>query len=283
MLTSIQNVQAVPANTFIYHRAADLADAQKVIQQQSQSTNVLLTQPRVPAPYPVATGLQLDLRNLNLNFIRSKSGLIEIGTSTTLQGLADAPLLKRGNNGIVATAALHCTHYGLRNLACAGGAAIAGDGPPDLQLAWLILDAQIHWDNGTVSTIGAHAPAGASFPIQISYTDTVTSAALHAVRRTPRDEAIVAVAAALQTQSNQVTHARIAISGVGNTPARCTAAEMALAGNALTAANIESAAAAAAATSGSRSDYRGSSAYRHAMASVLTHRALDALASNNHS
>ena len=267
------------ANTFLYHRAADLADAKKVIQQQSQGTHVLLTQPRVPAPYPVATGLQLDLRNLNLNFIRSKSGLVEIGASTTLQALADAPLLKTSNNGIVATAALHCTHYGLRNLACAGGAAIAGDGPPDLQLAWLILDAQIHWDNGAVSPIGAHPPAGASFPIQISYTDTVTSAALHAVRRTPRDEAIVAVAATLQTQANQVTHARFAISGVGNAPARCTAAEMALAGKALTPANIARAAAAAAATPASRSDYRGSSAYRQAMASVLTQRVLDSIAS----
>jgi carbon-monoxide dehydrogenase medium subunit len=270
----------VPAKTFIYHRATDLADAQKVIQQQPQSTNVLLTQPRVPAPYPVTSGLQLDLRNLNLSYIRSKSGQIEIGASTTLQDLADAPLLNNRNNGIVATAALMCTHYGLRNLACAGGAAIASDGPPDLQLAWLILDAQFHWDNGAVAPVGTHPPAGASFPIQISYADTAASAALHAVRRTPRDEAIVAVAAALQIQGSQVTHARIAISGVGNAPARCTAAELVLTDKALTTANITHAAAAAAATPGGRSDYRGSTTYRHAMASVLTQRALEALASN---
>lgn len=270
----------MPANKFIYHRAADLADAQKVIRQQSENTNVLLAQPRVQSPYPVATGLQLDLRNLDLVYIRSKSGQIQIGALTTLQSLVDAPLLKKGNNGIVALAALHCTHYGLRNLACVGGAAIASDGPPDLQLAWLILDAQMHWDNGAVVPVGTRPPAGASFPIQLSYADAVTSAALHAVRRTPRDEAIVAVAAALQTQGNHVIRARIAIGGVGNAPTRCTAAELILTGNPLTTANIASAAAAAATTPGSRSDYRGSSTYRHAMVSVLTQRALESLTSN---
>ena len=85
----------MPTDAFQYQRAADLADAQKAIQQQPHNTNVLLTQPRVPAPYPTASGLQLDLRNLNLDYIRSKSGRIEIGASTTLQALADAPLLKR--------------------------------------------------------------------------------------------------------------------------------------------------------------------------------------------
>ena len=268
----------MPTNAFQYQRPADLADAQKAIQQQPHNTNVLLTQPRVPAPYPTATGLQLDLRNLNLDYIRSMSGLIEIGASTTLQALADAPLLKRSQNGIVAVAALHCTHYGMRNLACAGGAAIAVDGPPDLQLAWLALDAQIHWDNGDVSPIGTHPPTGASFPLRIFYSDMANSAALHAVRRTPRDDAIVAVAAALQIQDNNIAHVRIAIGGVANTPARCNTAEIELAGKALNTASIARAAAAAAATPGSRSDYRGSSAYRHAMASVLTQRALESLA-----
>ena len=98
------------------------------------------------------------------------------------------------------------------------------------------------------------------------------------MRRTPRDEAIVAVAVVLRLQNQNITHARVAICGLGSTPARCFDAEEALTGNPHNAANTARAAAAAAAAAGSHSDYRGGSEYRHAMASVLTERALSTLA-----
>ena len=278
MLTSTRTQHILKLTPFSYHRASDLADAQKTVQQDPRGAHLMLPAPRIEAPFPLAHGLQLDLRNLDLDYIRNKSGSIEIGALTTLQSLADSPLLKQTNGGIVAGAALHCTHYGMRNLACAGGAALAAGGPPDLQLALLVLDAQVHWDNGTLSPIGAHHPSGANFPIQISFTDIPASAALHAVRRTPRDEAIVAVAVALRLQNQNITHARVAIGGLGSTPARCLDAEQALTGNPHNAANTARAAAAAAAAAGSHSDYRGSSEYRHAMACVLTQRALSTLA-----
>jgi len=87
---------------------------------------------------------------------------------------------------------------------------------------------------------------------------------------------VVGVAALIGATGGQVTHARVAITGVGDVAYRAKAVEDALAGSDGSAAAIE--AAAAHATDGVEvaSDIHADRAYRTAMAAVYTRRAIEA-------
>jgi CO/xanthine dehydrogenase FAD-binding subunit len=95
------------------------------------------------------------------------------------------------------------------------------------------------------------------------------------VARTPADEAIVGVMAALEVvRPGIVRAARIALCGAGPEPARLAGAAGLLAGQALTDEQIERAVAGVQAEAAPVGDYRGSADYRRAMVGVLTRRAL---------
>ncbi|NPV68848.1 MAG: hypothetical protein HPY64_17095 [Anaerolineae bacterium] len=98
------------------------------------------------------------------------------------------------------------------------------------------------------------------------------------VARTPADTAIVSAAAVLIVDnSGTVAQARIALSGVWDVPARLAeGASVALTGRLLDAAAIARAIAALNDEIAPVADYRGSVAYRRAMAGVVTRRALEA-------
>jgi len=98
------------------------------------------------------------------------------------------------------------------------------------------------------------------------------------VARTPADLAIVSAAAVLMVDnSGTVAQARIALSGVWDVPARVAeGASAALAGRLLDAAGIARAVAILSDEIAPVADYRGSVAYRRAMAGVVTRRALEA-------
>lgn len=90
------------------------------------------------------------------------------------------------------------------------------------------------------------------------------------------DFAMVGVAAVLGFTSGEVTHCRIALSGVGSTPVRARAAEASLVGTAADAEAIGAAAATVSEEIEPSGDIHGSADYRRKVASVLTRRALDA-------
>ncbi len=98
------------------------------------------------------------------------------------------------------------------------------------------------------------------------------------VARTPADTAIVSAAAVLMVDnSGTVAQARIALSGVWDVPARVAeGASAALTGRLLDGAGIARAVTALGEEIAPQADYRGSIAYRRAMAGVVTRRALEA-------
>ena len=99
---------------------------------------------------------------------------------------------------------------------------------------------------------------------------------LQRVARTPLDEAIVAVAIGLHREDNFITQARLAVSGISESPIRVEAAEAILAAQTLTPNLIDTVTAAVvSAADPDYSDYRGSAEYRRQIASVLTRRAVE--------
>lgn len=98
------------------------------------------------------------------------------------------------------------------------------------------------------------------------------------VGRTPADEPIVAAFATVEANDGVVEEARVALTGVWSQPARLTHAPAALVGEPLSRERIQVVAAAVEDEVEPQGDYLGSTAYRRAMAGVLTRRALEACA-----
>jgi CO/xanthine dehydrogenase FAD-binding subunit len=96
------------------------------------------------------------------------------------------------------------------------------------------------------------------------------------VRRTPADEPIVAAIATVDLNKGKVQHARLALTGVWPGHARLVKATELLLGHRLTSESITTVVQAVGEEVSPRDDFRGSAAYRLAMAGVVTRRALTA-------
>jgi carbon-monoxide dehydrogenase medium subunit len=95
------------------------------------------------------------------------------------------------------------------------------------------------------------------------------------VARTPADEPIVLAVAAVETDGGVVREARVALTGVWSEPVRLAEAPSQLVGAPLDEARIRMVAGAVEGEVAPKGDFRGSEAYRRAMAGVLTRRALE--------
>jgi xanthine dehydrogenase small subunit len=91
-------------------------------------------------------------------------------------------------------------------------------------------------------------------------------------KRHDQDISTVGAALLLRMRDSVVTEARLAFGGVGATVVRAAGAEAALLGRPLDAASVADAAAALAGDIAPLSDWRGSAAYRLAVAQGLLHR-----------
>ena len=95
------------------------------------------------------------------------------------------------------------------------------------------------------------------------------------VTRTPADEPIVLVVAAVEMGGGAVREARVALTGVWPEPVRLAEAPSQLVGAPLDETRIRAVATAVEGEVAPEGDFRGSEAYRRAMAGVLTRRALE--------
>lgn len=96
------------------------------------------------------------------------------------------------------------------------------------------------------------------------------------VARTPADEPVVAAFAVVEMRGDTVHAARVALTGVWSRAVRLAQAPGALVGGMLTAGRIGEVVASIENEVEPQGDYRGSAAYRRAMAGVSTRRALEA-------
>ncbi len=183
-----------------YHRPENLNDARKLL--ADDGSQPLLIHPRMDVePYSTVDAV-VDLSLLNLNTIKQDGDVIRIGAMTTLQDVADSPLLRTLARGILPEAASLTAHLGLRNASTIGGVMMNPQSAVDVMLALLALGVDV----------GAHGRA----PLQNEISFSVSSsarAALERVARTPRDAPIVAVCA---LKDKNVT--RVAVGGVGISP-----------------------------------------------------------------
>ncbi|MBI1800578.1 MAG: FAD binding domain-containing protein [Chloroflexi bacterium] len=260
-----------------YYRPSSWADALALL----DSAAPLLIGPRPRALDALDAEAAVDLSALDLAYIREMDdGAIHIGALTTLQAIADSPALCSRASALLPVAAVEAAHPGLRQLATLAGALASPEGPPELWLALLALDATVVTrgvDGERETAIADFRPAGGALVSEARIAGWTAQAvgALERLSRTPRDQAIVAAACALVVEGGEVSRARLALAD-GGPPRRVSAIAPLLEGRPLDAERLAQTARFCADAAQPLSDFRASADYRRAMAGVLARRALAA-------
>jgi len=250
-----------------YHRPLDTARAAELLQREAVRTLPAGHGPRARLDAYAPAEAVVDLGQLQLNFITIRDGFVHIGGQTPLQALIEAAELQALAGGLLPKAAQFAAHLGLRHLATLGGALLSADGPHEIQLALIALEAE-------VVTLGAGRKTTPLIQFQPQENDLVLEVnfrhlgaaykgALARVARTPLDQAIVAAVAVVGPE-----FARVAVAGAG--PGPIVRSEHGAAPD------LQAMAEAVEAGAQAIGDYRGSAEYRRAMAGVLAGRALAA-------
>ena len=261
----------MPAHIREYQRAPTAEDALTLLERETIETAPLIPRPRLPDDGFPAAAAVVDLQALPWDYISREPANLRIGGNTRLQTLVDNAAVRSVASGVIAEAAALAAPRTLRNLATLAGALDgAADGPPELLLALLALDAQATVQRGAApqgAPLRDYKSSSTGLLVEVAVDVTASSTAgLARVARTPLDQAIVSAVGAVVGQ-----RARVAVAGASPLP---IVAEAAL--DDAPAAVIERLVTTVTSQAAPVADYRGSADYRRKMAGVLARRALEA-------
>ena len=232
--------------------------------------------------------LLVDINRIaGLAFIEETDNEIRVGALTRHHQLETSPVIAR-HLPVLSCAMTHVAHLAIRNRGTIGGSLSHADPAAELPMMALLLDAELHIAAASGKrTVTARDFFLDALTVDLEASDMVTEIALpklppgtgwgfEEVARRHGDFALTAVAVTLSVSAGPIVQARIALTGVGPTALRATAAETLLIGHALepnlTGQVIEAVRAAIT----PETDLHASADYRRHLAGVLTGRALDA-------
>ena len=226
-------------------------------------------------------------RIAGLDVIEETSETIRVGALARHYQLETSPLIARYLPAL-SCAMTHVAHLAIRNRGTIGGSLAHADPAAELPMMALLLDADLR----IASAAGERTVAARDFflgalTVDLAAGEIITEVALpklpprtgwgfEEVARRHGDFALAAVAATLTVSDGAIEQARIALTGVGATPLRATAAEGLLVGHALEPDLVSRVIEAVRATIEPETDLHASSDYRRHLAGVLTGRALAA-------
>ncbi len=216
--------------------------------------------------------------------IREQDGLIEIGAGTVHHDVATSDVL-RNRCPVVSDTAATIGDPQVRNRGTIGGSLAHADPAADYPAMLLAVDAQIQIQGpGGVRAVPAADFFQDLFTVDLAPDEIITAVRFAPVRAAAYAKlyqrasrfAIVGVAASLDVADGVIRGARVGLTGALSHAVRLTAVEAALVGQPATgSATAAAAKGAGAALSDVNADLHASEAYRRAMVSVFTKRALD--------
>ena len=222
-----------------------------------------------------------------LGFIEETPDSIRIGALTRHFALETSPLVAR-HFPVLSCAMTHVAHLAIRNRGTIGGSLSHADPAAELPMLALLLNAELH----IASASGDRAVAARDFfldtmTVDLDGTELLTEIVLpklppytgwgfEEVARRHGDFALAAVATTLTLSGDRIAQARIALTGVGPTALRATAAETLLVGQRLDDKLTKRAITAVREAISPETDLHASADYRRHLVGVLTGRALAA-------
>jgi CO/xanthine dehydrogenase FAD-binding subunit len=226
-------------------------------------------------------------RIAGLDVIAETGAAIRVGALTRHYQLETSPLIAQ-HLPVLSSAMTHVAHLAIRNRGTIGGSLAHADPAAELPMMALLLDARLHIASAAGErTIAARDFFLGALTVDLAASEIVTEVVLpklpprtgwgfEEVARRHGDFALAAVAITLTVSGDAIEQARIALTGVGPTALRATAAENLLIGHALEPELAGRVIDAVRAIIKPEADLHASSAYRRHLAGVLTGRALAA-------
>lgn len=234
--------------------------------------------------------LLVDINRVpGLDRIEERDGGLALGAMTRHRALETSPLV-RERFPVLAAAMTHVAHLAIRNRGTIGGSLAHADPAAELPMMALLLEAGIEVTGpGGARTIAARDFFLGALSTALGPDEIVTSVVLPAllpatgwgfeeVARRSGDFALAAVAATISLSGDEVTEARVAVTGAGEKPLRIAAAEALLRDRGSGPETIAAAARAAREAVEPHGDLHASADYRRHLVGVLAARALEAAA-----
>ncbi|GCE11585.1 FAD binding domain-containing protein [Tengunoibacter tsumagoiensis] len=248
-----------------YHWAEDIDDVLLLLGRLDVKTVPLAGGTHLLSLQDETIEAVVDLRDLGLAYISEDRQGLHIGAMTTLQQLADEPLLKEFASGLLARSALlSSSSHLIRNGATLGGTLGAGiAAQADLLTVLAALDAevvvrsgsktQLDLSGGTLQRPGLplagvifkgkqerriastslqleRRPSELIIEVIIPHPSVASGASFQRVARTPNDVALLNAAAIVETQNGLYSRVRLAFGGRGMEPVRMPVVERQLEG-----------------------------------------------------
>lgn len=267
-----------------YYRPQTVSQMLRLLARFEPNAALLAGGTRLVAEHDPGIEVLLDLSALNLDYIEARPRQMRLGALTRLQTLVSHPAVKGLAGGLLSQAADYAAPRPIRNRSTLGGTLATSGSTSELDLALLVLDAQVVLRAPERRVLGLadfrarrkeHLSAPALIVEALVPTPAAGSgAALASVRATRRDRPIVSAAALVSRQGDILPSVRLAVGGVAPVPIRLFELEVMLAGGRLDEATLERVALEVASTVNPPSDQRISAEYRRTMAGVTVARAL---------
>ena len=222
-----------------------------------------------------------------LAFIEDAGDAVKIGALTRHHQIETSPVIAK-HFPVLSYAMTHVAHLAIRNRGTIGGSLSHADPAAELPMMALLLDAELH----IVSDKGMRTRKAREFfrdalivdlaedelltEIHVPKLPPQTGWGFDEVARRAGDFALAAVAATVSVSGGAMKEARIALTGVGQTPVRASEAEALLVGQKLEAKLMARVIEAVRAAIKPETDLHASSDYRRQLAGTLVGRALAA-------
>jgi aerobic carbon-monoxide dehydrogenase medium subunit len=279
------------AAAFSYVRPKRLAEVLQLLQEHGDDARLLAGGQTLLATLNMRLSepaLLIDLQSVTeLKGVSVQGNFLRIGALVTHTEIEESSLVAQ-HAPLLCAAAPHIAHRAIRNMGTLGGSIAYGDPAAEWPACLLALNGVVVVRNlkgerriaADDFFTGLYATALATDEIIVACEVSVlqNGQVFHfsELARRHGDYAVVGLAASALVQDGQMVSVRLAWLGVGSTPLRSTAAELALAGQPIHEASMAQAVAALRSELQPLPDLTHSEAAKRQMASVLLKRALQA-------
>ena len=234
----------------------------------------------------VRPSILIDINRVrDLGYVDATGDVVRVGALTRHHSLETSAVI-RAHLPIVTAAVQHVAHLAIRNRGTIGGSLSHADPAAELPMMAVLLDAKI----GIRSQQGRRVADARRFftgslTTELKHDEMVTDVefprllpntgwAFEEMARRAGDFALAAVGVTMSAREGKADRVRIGMMGVGETPLRALEAEGLLAGKAIDAQALETAASAIEAAVEPNTDLHASADYRRFLVGALARRAI---------